>query len=197
MPPATCLPPQAHPDIPIQVAAVGELMLQVAGEVADGVRLHDFASRKYVEQVALPNLRIGFERAGRRPEDRARFEITGGGMITTAATRDELARDVVDLRKRLAFYASTPAYRVQMDIEGFGEQAEQLTAMSKAGRWSEMLDVFTEEMAHRFAAIGTHDVIVDRIREHFGAQTAVQFSMPVRTPAERGVLGDILRALKG
>ena len=196
MPPAVQLPPQAQPDIPIQLAAVGEHMLRVAGEVASGTRLHDFASHKYVEQVAVPNLRQGFERSGRPESQWSSFEITGGGMIATAANEDDLAKEVLDLRKRLAFYASTPAYRIQMDIEGYGDQADQLTAMSKQGRWDEMLSVFTEEMAHRYAAIGTHDVIVKRIREHFASNTAVNFAMPLRTDADRGVMRELIKDLK-
>lgn len=196
MPPAFQLPPQANPDIPIQLAAVGEHMLRVAGEVCQGVRLHDFCSRKYVDEVAIPNLKKGFERAQRPSHEWQAFEIAGGGMIATAATADELARQVLDLRRRLAFYASTPAYRLQMEIEGFGAHAEELTAMSKQGRWKDMPSVFTEEMAHRFAAIGTHDVIVQRIREHYGSVTAVQISVPLRTPDDRGVLRELIQDLK-
>lgn len=196
MPPAAHMPPQDHPDIPVQLAAVGEHMLEVAGEVCNGTRLHDFCSSKYIEEVALPHLRKGFERSGRSESAWESFEITGGGMVATAATEDELTREVLDLRKRLAFYASTPAYRVQMEVEGYGEQADQLTAMSKQGRWEDMLGVFTEEMAHRFAAIGTHDVIVERIRTHYGRLSAVNFSMPVRTDADRGVLRELIKELK-
>jgi probable F420-dependent oxidoreductase len=196
MPPGMCLPPQEFPDIPIQLAAVGEMMLRVAGDVCEGVRLHDFCSRNYVHEVALPNLRQGFERSGRDESVWENFEITGGGMIATAADEDSLQKEVLDLRKRLAFYASTPAYRLQLEIEGFGDKAEELTRLSKEGKWGDMLEVFTEEMAHRYAAIGTHDVIVDRIRKHFDGMTAVQLSMPLHTSKDRGVLRELIQDLK-
>jgi probable F420-dependent oxidoreductase len=196
MPPGMQLPPQANPHIPVQLAAVGEMMLRVAGEVADGVRLHDFASRRYVHEVALPNLKAGFERSGRPQADWNGFQVAGGGMIATAETPDELAAEVLELRKRLAFYASTPAYKVQMEIEGWGDEAEALTKMSKEGRWDDMLSVFTEEMAHRYAAIGTHDVIVDRVRAHFDKATAIQFSMRLRDDRDRGILKELLADLK-
>jgi probable F420-dependent oxidoreductase len=196
MPPPLYLPPQANPDIPVQLAAVGEHMLHVAGEVCEGVRLHDFASRKYIDEVALPNLRIGFERSGRPESEWRTFEVTGGGMIATAENEDALQKEVLDLRRRLAFYASTPAYRIQMELEGFGDQAEQLTQMSKSGRWHEMQDVFTEEMAHRYAAIGTHQEIVGRIKARFAGLTAVQFSMPLHSEQDRGILRDLIQDLK-
>lgn len=196
MPPGMCLPPQEKPDIPVQLAAVGEMMLRVSGEVCEGVRLHDFCSRKYVHEVAIPNLRQGFERSGRDESVWDAFEITGGGMIATAETEEELEREVIDLRKRLAFYASTPAYKLQLDIEGFGDQAEELTLLSKQGRWDDMLGVFTEEMAHRYAAIGTHDQIVGRIRDHFDGVTTVQFSMPLRSEKDEGRLRELIQDLK-
>jgi len=191
-----CLPPQDNPDIPVQLAAVGELMLGVAGEVCEGVRLHDFCSRKYIHEIAIPKLRQGFETSGRSEDVWQRFEIAGGGMIATAANEDLLQAEIIDLRKRLAFYASTPAYKLQLEIEGFGDEAEQLTRLSKEGKWQDMLALFTEEMAHRYAAIGTHDVIVDEIRNHFDGVTAVQFSMPLRSDEDRGVLRELIQDLK-
>ena len=51
-------PPQTHGHIPVLIAAVQERMLQVAGEVCDGVRLHGIVTRKYLDQIA----RTGFDR---------------------------------------------------------------------------------------------------------------------------------------
>ena len=39
------------------LAAVGERMTEVAGEVADGVITHGFSSARYVREVTLPALR--------------------------------------------------------------------------------------------------------------------------------------------
>ena len=117
-------------------------------------------------------------------------------MIVTAANEDALRREMLDLRRRLACYGATPAYRVQMEIEGFGGEAERLTALSKLGRWDEMAEVFTDEMASRFAAIGTHDVIATRVRERFAGLSAIHFPMPVRDDAEREVAREVVRAIK-
>ena len=45
--------------MPVTIAAVGEAMLRVAGEVCDGVRLHPLCSRRYLEEVALPSIEAG------------------------------------------------------------------------------------------------------------------------------------------
>src|SRR5215813_10790095 len=57
--------PNDLPMVPVCLAAVGEAMLRVAGQVADGVRLHPLCSRRYLEQVALPRIADGMQRSGR------------------------------------------------------------------------------------------------------------------------------------
>jgi probable F420-dependent oxidoreductase len=51
--------PSGQPPIPILIAAVGPDMMKLAGRVCDGVRLHGFCTRRYLEEVGDP------ERAGR------------------------------------------------------------------------------------------------------------------------------------
>src|SRR5580700_4104098 len=57
--------PTGLPMVPVTIAAVGEAMLRVAGQVADGVRLHPLCSRRYLEEVCLPNVLEGMRRSGR------------------------------------------------------------------------------------------------------------------------------------
>ena len=45
-----------QPMVPVTIAAVGPAMLRLAGEVCDGVRLHPFCTRRYVDEVVLPQL---------------------------------------------------------------------------------------------------------------------------------------------
>src|SRR3954470_3527196 len=66
--------------VPVTIAAVGEAMLRVAGEVCDGVRLHPLCSRRYLEEVARPRIAEGMERSGRRW---ANFDVFGGGFVVT------------------------------------------------------------------------------------------------------------------
>src|SRR6201990_2948539 len=57
--------PIEHPDIPIHVAAVNQIMCQVAGEVAEGIRPHPVCAPAYIEKVMLPAVRAGAAKAGR------------------------------------------------------------------------------------------------------------------------------------
>ena len=52
------------------LAAVGELMTEVAGEVADGLFIHSFTTERYLREVTLPALERGFANSGR---DRSTF----------------------------------------------------------------------------------------------------------------------------
>src|SRR5690242_16584947 len=65
----------------IYIAANGPRMIRLAGEIADGM-LGYFHSLAYVENVVLPNLRIGAERSGR---NLAEIEATVGfpSVVTT------------------------------------------------------------------------------------------------------------------
>ena len=62
------------------VAAVGPVMLKVAAEESDDVKLHSFCTRKYLEQNIMPILDAGLAARGRSRES---FEISGGGFVVT------------------------------------------------------------------------------------------------------------------
>lgn len=189
-------PPQDHPHIPVQIAAVGPLMLQVAGEVCDGVRLHDFATRKYIDEIALPNLRKGFARSGRPDSEWSRFEISGGGVILTGPDDGTVARQIEAYRRRAALYASTKAYRDVMAGEGWGDVADRLNALVRSHRWGEMTALITEEMVRRIACVGRHDEIADVIADRLAGVNRVRLNLPARSDRERGASREIIQAIK-
>ena len=63
--------------------AVGPAMMKVAAEECDGVMLHAFCTRKYLDEVILPKLQKGLDAKDKARSD---FEISGGGFIVTAKT---------------------------------------------------------------------------------------------------------------
>ena len=70
------------------LAAVGELMTEVGGEVADGVIIHGFTTERYVKEVTLPAIERGLAKAGR---SRADFEISGPLFVVTGTNEEEFA----------------------------------------------------------------------------------------------------------
>src|ERR1700760_4660599 len=68
------------PPPPVMIAAVGPAMLKVAAEECDGVKLHGFCTRKYIEKEIMPRIEAGLAKAG---PPRAQYEISGGGFLAT------------------------------------------------------------------------------------------------------------------
>jgi alkanesulfonate monooxygenase SsuD/methylene tetrahydromethanopterin reductase-like flavin-dependent oxidoreductase (luciferase family) len=189
-------PPVKQPHIPVLIAAVQERMLQVAGEVCDGVRLHGIVTPKYLDQIAFPNLRKGFEKSGRPASDWDNFQIGGGGFLCAAKDRDSLVRAVEGLKSTIAFYGSTRSYRSSFELDGWTDTAEQLHKLSVQQKWREMPKLVTEEMVHAFAAVGTYDEIASVMRKRFAGVNRLSFDMPVRNDHDRGVLKEILQDLR-
>src|SRR4030095_12285652 len=154
-----------QPMVPVTLAAVGPAMLRVAGRVADGVRLHPFCTRRYLDEVVMRELRTGFVKSGRA---RQRFEISGGGFIATGADAEAVAKMVEWVRYRVAFYGSTPAYWRVLEVHGLQELGRKLNVMSKAGQWDAMAREISDDVLRLFAAVGTHPELAGGVAERLG-----------------------------
>lgn len=160
------VPPPLEGDPPkVSIAAVGPLMLNVAASVCDGVMLHGFCTQKYLDEVILPKLQAGLDARGLSRSD---FEITGGGFVATGTTQEDVNKVREWVRQRIGFYGSTPSYWPVFEIHGLTELGPKLNAMSKAGEWDAMTQEIDDDLIELFCASGTHDVIADRIADHFG-----------------------------
>ncbi|MFH1743371.1 MAG: TIGR03617 family F420-dependent LLM class oxidoreductase [bacterium] len=167
----TLMPPNfvpEHPDYPtppVTMAAVGPGMLRVAGTVCDGVRLHPFCTRKYMENVVLVQLKEGWVKSGRTRES---FEITGGGFLATGPD-DETVHNMVEwVRQRIGFYGSTRAYWPVWEQHGLEDLGQELFRMSIKGEWEKMPKAVSDDVIRLFAAVGRHGEIVKMIHERFG-----------------------------
>jgi probable F420-dependent oxidoreductase len=185
--------PTGLPMVPVTIAAVGEAMLRVAGEVCDGVRLHPLCSRRYLEEVALPRIAEGTRRSGR---DRAHFDVFGGGFVVSGPDEATVAQGWEQVRKRVAFYGSTRSYLPILSLHGLDELGLKLRAMSLDGRWNEMAAEVSDEVVHIFAACGTYREIARAIEMRFGGLAdSIEMSFPAGTPAgpQRELLADVRR----
>lgn len=181
------VPPSQHlPMVPITLAAVGPYSLRLAGEVADGARLHAFCTRKYLEDAVLPRIAEGLAKSGKPREN---FEITGGGFIATGADEEAVSKAVDWVRMRVAFYGSTPAYWPVLAAHGLDDLGRELNALSKEGKWDVMTTRISDDVVRLFAAVGTHAEIAARIAERFGGlvdtvYASLSTTMPSDLPQE-------------
>ena len=179
--------------VPVTIAAVGEAMLRVAGEVCDGVRLHPLCSRRYLEEVALPRIVDGMRLSGR---SRANFDVFGGGFVVTGPDARTVADGLDWVRKRVALYGSTRTYTSILALHGLEELGLKLHAMSVEGRWNEMPREIADDVVQIFAACGTYDEIAAAVATRYGnLADSVELNFPADTPAglQRELLADIRR----
>lgn len=187
--------PIEHPRIPIQLAAVNQVMSQIVGEVADGLRPHPVCTPSYIAEVMLPAVRAGAARSGRSLEQ---FQVCMKPLVATAATEEELAKKIVDVRARISFYASTPQYRAAFAHHGLGDLADELKLLSRAQRWEEMPRYITDDILHTFVTVGTYDQIARRLLDRYSAVvTHCEFSIPVNGAADKARLRDLAKTIQG
>ncbi len=147
------------------LAGVGERMTEVAGEVCDGFLCHGFTTERYLREVTVPALERGFARGGRRRED---FQVSGPAFVVTGATEEAMAQSAAGTRSQIAFYGSTPAYRGVLELHGWGELQDELTALTKQGRWSEMGDLIDDEVLNTFAVVAEPSQVAAKLSERYG-----------------------------
>ena len=157
--------PNPHGDARVFLAGVGELMTEVAGEVADGFICHGFTTRRYLDEVTLPHLEKGRTKAG---ESMDGFELMGPMFVVTGRDEAEMAKAAVGVRQQIAFYGSTPAYRKVLELHGWGDLQDDLNRMSKEGRWKEMGDLVTDEILEEFAVVAPRDEVAAALKERWG-----------------------------
>ena len=149
----------------IFLAGVGPRMTEMAGEVADGFIVHPFGTERSLRELTIPAVERGATRAGRALAD---VEVAFPLMAVVAGSDEQLARGRDAIRPRLAFYGSTPAYKVILDVHGWGELQPELNRLSKTGDWATMSSLITDEMVDAFAVQGAPDEIGPRVRERYG-----------------------------
>src|SRR3954454_4904900 len=175
--------PNPHGTPKLIMAAVGPKMTEAAGKVADGVFCHGFSTERYVREVTLPALRRGAEKAGR---DLTGFEISAPSMLVAADTDEEWEAGIAAVRQQIGFYGSTPAYRPVLELHGWGQLQEELTALTKRGAWDEIPRLIDDEMVHTFAVVGTPEEAVEEVRRRYGdVATRISISLPEDADADR------------
>jgi probable F420-dependent oxidoreductase len=154
--------PLAHPFPKVFVAAVGEAMTEMSGEVADGVLAHAFTTKRYFEEVTTPALLRGLQRSGRTRDD---FQVSCPVFVATGNDDADVAANAAATRKQIAFYASTPAYRKVLELHGWGDLQTELHRLSHAGEWDAMGSLIDDEILDEFAVVAPIHEVAKKVRE--------------------------------
>jgi alkanesulfonate monooxygenase SsuD/methylene tetrahydromethanopterin reductase-like flavin-dependent oxidoreductase (luciferase family) len=158
----------------ITIAANGPKMIELAGEIADGM-IGWFQSLEYVRDVTMPALRRGAERAGRSLDD---FEATVG--FPAVVTKDDSG---IELAKGQAMmYAtalgSAPAYLESARAAGFGDVAESIGERVQAGDLHGAVKLVPDEMVDSLLMAGSADRVLTRIEAYRNAGLSAVHVLP-------------------
>lgn len=143
---------------PIYVGALGPLLTRMTAEVADGLLVMPFGSKRFLREVTMPNVDKGLAAAGRSRDQLAVVPE----IIVSDGNADP---DHTAARRLLAFYGSTPAYRPVLEVHGWGDLQPELHALTKQGRWEDMGGLIDDDVLHTIAACGTPAEIAAHIRD--------------------------------
>ena len=184
--------PQPHSPPRVFLAAVGETMTEMCGEVADGHLGHPMASKRYLEEVTLPALLRGMQRSRR---DRGVFEVSCEVLVATGRNDDELAAATTAVRKQIAFYGSTPAYRRVLELHGWGGDLHtELHRLSLAGEWDTMGSLIDDEMLAAFAVVGPADTIAAGLKSR--CEGAVDRVLPIFLTASPSCITTVVKEFR-
>jgi probable F420-dependent oxidoreductase len=161
-------PPRIH------LAAVGPLMCRVAAESADGLIAHPLSSARVLREVLRPRL---------SSPAAPHFEVSCPVMVITGADDESTDAARAAVRRQIAFYASTPAYRDVFALYDLGDLADRLRVMSRAGQWEEMGELIDDDILAEFSVEAPPQAVVREIRRRYdGVLDRALIYQPYPTP---------------
>ena len=147
-------------EIPIHMAASGPRMLELAGEVADGVIIQAGIAPEGVDYV-LPHIEQGAEKAGRSSAD---LELC---LLLNCCIYRNRARAIREGRLHAAWFPKT-APRVAEAMGVSKEQADRIRAAYSGGHLNEALgaaELVPDDLVQKFVLAGTPEEIRDMIHK--------------------------------
>jgi probable F420-dependent oxidoreductase len=177
---------EPRPELPIYVAGLSPRMLQLAGEVADGVVLW-LCNPNYVADVVVPEVRKGRERAGK---DLDGFDIVAA--VPSACT-DDPTEAWAAMRRDLLPYFSLPFYRAMIERSGFGDDLAGFDQAAAGGDAEQMQAAIPERFLRVLTAVGS----AQEVREGVERYRQAGVTSPCVGPIARTDFEQTLRAAAG
>jgi probable F420-dependent oxidoreductase len=170
-------PPPAKP-VRVVLAALGPEMLELAGEIADGVVLNWIPPETV--PISIEHLEVGAMKAGRTLAD---FEIAS--FIRTCVTDDRVAARE-SLARDITGYATVDAYASFFRNAGFGEEVDLVNAAWRAGDRSGAVKQVSSRFLDALGVVGPEAFCRERIAEF----TRAGLTQPVIVPFAPGAGGE-------
>lgn len=156
--------------VPIYIAALGPQMLEMAGELADGV-LMNWPTAAFLPQ-AVEHVKRGAEKAGR---DVSEIDIAG---YVRVAVGDDVGALRIGLQNQVIRQAGLPYYSNMFKAAGFEKEIEAVSTALVAGEREKAMRSVTIEMQDQVAVVGSPN----HCREQFEVRRAAGLQLPVVAP---------------
>ncbi|MFI6584040.1 TIGR03617 family F420-dependent LLM class oxidoreductase [Embleya sp. NPDC050493] len=194
MPPTLRPGPNPYGLPPLLAGGVGRRMITMVAEHADGLLVHPLNTDLFVRGPVTDAVTDGLVLSERT---RDRFSVMLDVIVAAGRTEEEMRAALKGARAMVAFYASTPAYRPVLDVEGYGPLQAELHALIRAGRWPDIPHAIDDTLLGRVVAIGEpKDVAAQLAARAHGVADRLGFYLPYRAdPACVSEVLDELRAL--
>lgn len=132
--------------VPIYIAALGEKMLRLAGEIADGVILNWSSPQRVGHAAGIA--RESAQMAGRDP---ASVDVV---CFVRAAVTDEPGQAWQVLRRLVATYAAMPAYARMLEEAGFAGEVAAVQAAWAAGGVNAAAAALSDDLVRELGVVG-------------------------------------------
>ncbi len=171
------LVPPARERVPIYLAALRPKMLEMAGEVGDGVVLNSFPVEALPRM--MDHIRAGVERAGRKLED---VEIVNRHHVIVT---DDVAAGRERFRAVFTGYFATPVYNKFLAWLGYADAAANLDEGWKRKDREQTATALSDELIDEIAVIGDAGHCRDVVREFMAEGITTPVINPIADSPEQ------------
>ena len=163
-------------DIPIYVGATGPKMLELTGEIADGVVLNYIVSPDYIRD-AVEKVGIGAAKVGKTIEDIDRPEL-----LVCSLSDDDPEEAMMTGKSLVAYYLGTEPHIMKAsgaDPELVGRVQEIVGWPATEDDYRRAAHLIPDELVRKLMAVGTSAECRDRVAEfiHAGVTCPILFPM--------------------
>ena len=162
--------------IPIYIGATGPKMLQLAGEICDGVVLNYVVSVDYIQR-AIEQVRIGAERAGKQLS-----EVDLPELIVCCLSDEAPEAAMAEGKKLVAYYLATEPHIMKTS----GVSDDLLRQVQEVMGWpatdedyERAARVIPDDVVRNLMAVGTSEECVAKVQEYVDAGVTCPILYPM------------------
>ncbi len=131
----------------------------------------------YLQEVVRPALEEGARRNGRHADDLVLYAPV---LTVSGETQADMDAAEQEVRRQIAFYASTPNYRILLEYHGYGSIGQDLSALMRQGDLAAMPKLVPDALLDEVAIVASPSELPRKLRQRYeGILQRVSLYFPV------------------